>query len=159
MGNKINRLIIEGNLTRDPELRHTPSGTAVASARIAHNDRVKDSSGTWQDKPYYFDVTIWGARGEAFVQHFGKGKAVLIEGRLTWREWEATDGTKRQAVEIVADQWFFVGVKGEGGDTQMRYGDSDYSRDSAPGTSQYVPASATAPADDFAPAADEDIPF
>lgn len=160
MGNKINVVVIEGNLTRDPELRHTPSGTAVANARIGHNDRVKNSSGEWVDKPYYFDVTIWGSRGEAFVQHFGKGKAVLVQGRLVWREWEATDGSKRQAVEIVADNWFFVGSKGEGGDTQMRYGDSDYSRDTAPATDQFVPTGGgAAPADDFVPAADDDIPF
>jgi single-strand DNA-binding protein len=157
VGNMINVLIIQGNLTRDPELRYTPSGTAVVNARIAHNDSVKDASGQWVDKPYFFDVTIWGARGEAFARHFTKGKPVLIEGRLTWREWQAQDGTNRQAVEIVADKWFFVGSKRDGdGDVTTRYGDSDYSRG---GGDQYVPASAaSAPADDFAPA-DDDIPF
>jgi single-strand DNA-binding protein len=150
VGNKINSLIIEGNLTRDPELRHTPSGTAVANARIAHNDRVK-VDGEWTDKPYYFDVTIWGTRGEAFVEHFTKGKAVLIQGRLTWREWEAQDGSNRQKVEIVADQWYFVGSKADqnGGD---RYDGADYSRD---------PVSAGATATDAAPDFDggDDIPF
>jgi single-strand DNA-binding protein len=89
----------------------------VCSIRIANNDRVKNASGEWVDKPYYFDVTIWGNRGEAVATHFAKGKPILVRGRLVWREWKAQDGTNRQAVEIVADDWYFVGGKGEGGDT------------------------------------------
>lgn len=161
MANKINTVIIGGNLTRDPELRHTPSGTPVCGMRIAHNDRVKDSSGEWVDKPYYFDVTVWGSRGEAVATHFSKGKEILIRGRLTWREWETQDGSKRQAVEIVADDWFFVGSKGEGqGGLTERYGDSDYSTG---GAGDY--AAPAASSDTFIPAGaaaaepDDDIPF
>jgi single-strand DNA-binding protein len=159
MANKINVVVIEGNLTRDPELRFTPSGTPVASLRIAHNDRVKDSTGEWTDKPYYFDVTVWGKRGEAVSQHFSKGKAILIRGRLTWREWEAQDGTKRQQVEIVADDWFFVGSKGDGqGGTTDRYGDADYSTGSSGDFA--AAAASTDGTTDFTPSSsDDDIPF
>jgi single-strand DNA-binding protein len=161
MANLINSVIIQGNLTRDPELRYTPSGTAVANARIAHNDRVK-KDGVWTDTPYYFDVTIWGNRGEAFCRFFTKGSAVLIRGRLTWREWDSENG-KRQQVEIVADDWYFVGKKGEGGGTTDRYDGADYSR-GGDGGGQYDvddPAGppATVPAGGDFDADGDDIPF
>lgn len=162
MANKINVVVLEGNLTRDPELRHTPSGTPVCSLRIAHNDQVKDASGEWVDKPGFYNVTVWGNRGEAVARFFNKGKAILIRGRLTWREWEATDGTgKRQSVEIVADDWFFVGARGDGDSSvESRYGDADYSTG---GTGDYAATAAPATgggSPDF-PAADPDgdIPF
>ena len=100
----INRVILVGNLTRDPELRHTPSGTAVCKLRVAVNTRQKDAAtGQWTDKPNYFDVTVWGNQGENCAQYLAKGRPVAIDGRLEWREWDAQDGTKRQAVEVVAD--------------------------------------------------------
>ena len=85
----INRVVITGNLTRDPELRSTGGGTAVCSLRIAGNTRRKDqSSGEWVDKPNYFDVTVWGAQGENCAQYLSKGRPVAIDGRLEWREWQ-----------------------------------------------------------------------
>ena len=100
----INRVVLVGNLTRDPELRHTPRGTAVCKLRLAVNTRQKDSStGEWGEKPNYFDVTVWGNQGESCAQYLSKGRPVGVDGRLDWREWEAQDGTKRQAVEIIAD--------------------------------------------------------
>ncbi|MFL5983076.1 MAG: single-stranded DNA-binding protein, partial [Gaiellaceae bacterium] len=95
----INRVVLVGNLTKDPELRHTPSGTAVCKLRLAVNTRQKDASGNWGDKPNYFDVTVWGNQGESCAQYLSKGRPVGVDGRLDWREWEAQDGTKRQAVE------------------------------------------------------------
>jgi single-strand DNA-binding protein len=144
----INRVVLVGNLTRDPELRHTPSGMAVCSLRVAVNTRRKDSAtGQWTEKPNYFDVTVWGAQGESCSQYLAKGRAVGIDGRLEWREWEAQDGTKRQAVEIVADSVQFLGGRGEGGDLTS-------------GGNQFVPAGATSGADaDFGNSADDDIPF
>src|SRR2546426_3265521 len=113
----INRVVLVGNLTRDPELRHTPSGTAVCKLRIAVNTRQKDgATGQWVDKPNYFDVTVWGNQAESCAQYLSKGRPVGIDGRLEWREWEATDGSgKRQAVEVVAESVQFLGSRGDGG--------------------------------------------
>ncbi len=144
----INRVVLVGNLTKDPELRHTPSGTAVCKLRIAVNTRQKDAQGNWGDKPNYFDVTVWGNQGESCSQYLSKGRPVGVDGRLDWREWEAQDGSKRQAVEIIADTVQFLGSRegGAGG------GGGD-------GERQFVPAAATAGNEDFAASADDDIPF
>jgi single-strand DNA-binding protein len=113
----INSVVIVGNLTRDPELRATPSGTSVCSLRIAVNDRVKDpTTGEWGDKPNYFDVDVFGGQGERCSQYLARGRQVAVSGRLRWREWEAQDGSKRQAVSIVADNVQFIGPRdGAGG--------------------------------------------
>jgi single-strand DNA-binding protein len=145
----INRVVLVGNLTKDPELRHTPSGTAVCKLRIAVNTRQKDAQGNWGDKPNYFDVTVWGNQGESCSQYLSKGRPVGVDGRLDWREWEAQDGSKRQAVEIIADTVQFLGSReggagGSGGDSER----------------QFVPAAATAGNEDFASSStDDDIPF
>jgi single-strand DNA-binding protein len=139
----INRVVLVGNLTRDPELRHTPSGTAVCKLRIAVNTRQKDAQGNWGDKPNYFDVTVWGNQGESCAQYLSKGRPVGVDGRLDWREWEAQDGTKRQAVEVIADTVQFLGGRPEGGEGQP----------------QFVPSGAQAESADFGGAADDDIPF
>ena len=92
----INRVVLVGNLTRDPELRHTGGGTPVCSLRIAVNSRRKDpATGEWADKPNYFDVSVFGNQAESCNQYLAKGRPVAIDGRLEWREWEAQDGTKR----------------------------------------------------------------
>ena len=107
----INRVVLVGNLTRDPELRHTPSGTAVCKLRIAVNTRMKDgATGEWRDKPNYFDVTVWGAQGENCARFLAKGRALAVDGRLEWREWTTDGGDKRQAVEIVGDAVQFLGA-------------------------------------------------
>lgn len=111
----INRVILTGNLTRDPELRSLPSGMSVCSLRIASNTRRKNgSSGEWEDKPNFFDVTVWGAQGENCSRFLSKGRPVAIDGRLEWREWTAQDGAKRQSVEVVADVVQFLGGREEG---------------------------------------------
>jgi len=110
----INRVVLVGNLTKDPELRHTPSGTAVCKLRIAVNTRMKDSSGTWVDKPNYFDITVWGNQGESCSQYLAKGRPIAVDGRLDWREWQAQDGAKRESVEIVAESVQFLGSRGDG---------------------------------------------
>jgi single-strand DNA-binding protein len=141
MAASINRVVLVGNLTRDPELRHTPSGTAVCSLRLAVNTRRKDESGQWTDKPNYFDITVWGQQGENCAQYLAKGRPVAIDGRLEWREWEAQDGAKRQAVEVVAESVQFLGGRQES-------------------EGAYVPAGAAASGDDFPSSpADDDIPF
>ncbi len=111
----INRVVMTGNLTRDPELRSTPSGTSVCSLRIACNTRRKGASGEWEDKPNYFDVTVWGAQGENCARYLSKGRPVAIDGRLEWREWETESGQKRQAVDIIADSVQFLGGRDDAG--------------------------------------------
>jgi single-strand DNA-binding protein len=139
----INRVVLVGNLTRDPELRHTPSGTAVCNLRLAVNTRRKDETGQWVDKPNYFDVTVWGNQGERCAQYLSKGRPVAVDGRLEWREWETPEGNKRQAVDVVADTVQFLGSRGDGE------------------SGGYIPSDATAaPAGDFpASPTDDDIPF
>jgi single-strand DNA-binding protein len=153
----INRVVLTGNLTRDPELRSLPSGMSVCSLRIASNTRRKDpSSGEWVDKPNYFDVTIWGRQGENAAQYLSKGRPVALDGRLEWREWQDKEGNNRQSVEIVADNVQFLSGRedgmggGNGGGFTPR---SDVPVD----TNDFVPTpvgggGGSAPADD-------DIPF
>lgn len=105
----LNRVLLTGNLTADPDLRSTPSGTSVCSLRLAVNTRRKEG-GEWVSKPNYFTVVVWGKHGENCAQYLSKGRPVAVDGRLEWREWEAKDGSgKRQAVEIVADSVQFLG--------------------------------------------------
>jgi single-strand DNA-binding protein len=142
----INRVVLVGNLTKDPELRHTPSGTAVCSLRVAVNSRKRDESGQWVDKPNYFDVSIFGNQAESSAQYLSKGRPVGIDGRLDWREWEAQDGSKRQAVQIIAESVQFLG--GRGDDPEARGAGN-----------QFVPAGAAAESADFPSSTDDDIPF
>ena len=114
----INVVAITGNLTKDPELRSTPSGTSVCKLRVAVNSRRKDQSGEWVDKPNYFDVTVWGAQGENCATYLSKGRPVAVDGRLDWREWEANDGGKRQSIEIIAESVQFLGSRDGSGAVQ-----------------------------------------
>ena len=112
----INRVILTGNLTRDPELRSLPSGTAVCNMRLAVNTRRKEGD-AWVDKPNYFDVTVWGKQGENAAEYLAKGRPVAIDGRLQWREWTDKQGNKRQSIDIVADSVQYLGGRdGQGGE-------------------------------------------
>lgn len=105
----INRVVVSGNLCRDPELRSTAGGMAILKFGIAVNDRRKNpSSGEWEDVPGFFDVTVFGTRGESLSRFLAKGSKVAVEGKLRWRQWDAPDGFKRSAVEIVADDIEFL---------------------------------------------------
>ena len=147
----INRVVLTGNLTRDPELRSTPSGTSVCGLRVACNTRRKDASGQWVDKPNFFDVTVWGAQGENCAQYLSKGRPVAIDGRLEWREWEAKDGSgKRQSVDIIADSVQFLGGPQGGEENGSRFTpQSDVPAD----TADFQPAPAGGGS------TDDDIPF
>jgi len=146
----INRVVLTGNLTRDPELRALPSGTSVCSLRVACNTRRKNASGEWVDKPNYFDVTVWGAQGERCAEYLSKGRPVAVDGRLEWREWEAKEGGKRQSVEIIADSVQFLGSRDSGEENGSRFTpQSDVPAD----TSDFQSASAGGRS------GDDDIPF
>jgi single-strand DNA-binding protein len=150
-GTNINRVVLVGNLTKDPELRTTPGGTSLCKLRLAVNTRRKDQSGQWVDKPNYFDITVWGQQGENCATYLQKGRPVAVDGRLEWREWDTPEGQKRQAVEIVAESVQFLGGREDGGN----------------GNGQRFTPESDVPADtaDFAPApagpgaSDDDIPF
>jgi single-strand DNA-binding protein len=148
----INRVVLVGNLTRDPELRNTPSGMSVCSLRIAVNTRRKDNAtGQWTEKPNYFDVTVWGAQGENCATYLSKGRPVAVEGRLDWREWEAKDGSgKRQKVQIIANSVQFLGSRDGGGNGNGFTPSSDVPAD----TSDFEGAPAGGGG-----GADDDIPF
>ena len=146
MAGDINRVTLVGRLTRDPELRHLPSGTPVLQLGLANNGRQKDESGNWTDKPNFFDVQVFGNQAEMLAQHLAKGRRVGIDGRLDWSSWEAQDGTKRSKVEIVAFQVQFLDSRGDG-ESQSQYIPSS---DVAADQSDFVKTGA---------AADDDIPF
>jgi single-strand DNA-binding protein len=153
----INRVILTGNLTRDPELRALPSGTSVCSLRVAVNTRRKDSTGEWIDKANYFSVTVWGAQGDNCARYLSKGRPVAIDGRLEWREWEAKDGSgKRESIEIVADSVQFLGGREDGGNGGNGGNGFQQRTDVPVDTGDFEPAAAAA-----SPSAgsEDDIPF
>jgi len=137
----INRVVITGNLTRDPELRATNSGMSILKLGIAVNDRRKNQqSGEWEDVPNFFDVVVFGQRGESLSRFLSKGSKIAVEGKLRWSQWETPDGDKRSKVEIVADDIEFLSPRGEG---------------SGSGGGYNAPSAAPASSEPL----DEDIPF
>ena len=144
-----NRVILVGNLTRDPELRYIPSGTAVTDIGLAVNDRRKNASGEWVEEPTFIDVTLWGRTAEVACEYLSKGAPVLIEGRLKLDTWE-TDGQKRSKLKVIGERMQLLGTRG-GGSGGKPAGQSD---------SQYSQA---APQDDYPPppqqGGEDDIPF
>ena len=111
MSASINRVVLVGNLCRDPDAKTTSGGTSICNLRLAVNSRTKDSSGEWRDSPNFFDVTVFGSLAEHCAQYLAKGRQVAIDGRLHWRSWEAKDGSKREAVEVVAESVQFIGTR------------------------------------------------
>ena len=112
----VNVVVITGNLTKDPELRSTGGGTSVCEMRVAVNSRRKNGqTGQWEDKPNYFDVVVFGAQADNCATYLQRGRPLAVEGRLDWREWEAKDGGKRQAVQIIANTVQFLGSRDGGG--------------------------------------------
>lgn len=108
MAKDFNQAIVMGNLTRDPELRTTPSGQSVASFSVATNRSWQDPSGEKRDSVEYHDIVAWGKLGELVSNYLSKGRKVLVVGRLQTRNWDGQDGTKRQKTEIVATDINFV---------------------------------------------------
>jgi single-strand DNA-binding protein len=135
----INRVVISGNLTHDPELRSTPGGQPVCQLRMAVNGRRKDQqTGEWVDKPNYFTVKVWGRQGENCANFLARGRALAVDGRLDWRQWDTPEGDKRQTIDIIADNVQFLGsrdaaTQGNGGAPQAPQADvkadtSDFDR-------------------------------
>jgi single-strand DNA-binding protein len=162
----VNVVVITGNLTKDPELRSTNGGMSVCEMRVAVNSRRKDQSGQWVDKPNYFDVVVFGAQGENCANYLSRGRPLAVEGRLDWREWEAKDGSKRQAVQIIANSVQFLGSRDGGGAPNGNGGGQQQQYQQQPQQQQpYSPPQSDVPADesDFGPVStggqEDDIPF
>jgi single-strand DNA-binding protein len=110
----INRTVLVGRLTRDPELQALPSGHNVCDLRIACNGSRRDPDGTYHERPSYFDVCVYGPQADPIGRYLRKGSAVAVDGHLEWREWETAEGQKRQAIKVVADSVQFLDRRGTG---------------------------------------------
>src|SRR5438132_3667095 len=127
MARSLNQVTLMGNLTRDPELRQTPTGQNVTSFSLALNRAYKDSSGEWQEATDYIDIVCWATLAERVAQYLSKGRRCLVQGRLQSRSWEQ-EGQKRSKVEVLANDVTFLDSRG-GGDTSGTYGADDTSSD------------------------------
>ena len=110
-----NRVILLGNVTRDLELRYTPSGLAVTDLGLAVNDKRKNAAGEFVEEVTFVDVTLWGRTAEVASEYLSKGSPVLIEGRLKLDSWEANDGQKRSKLKVVGEKMQLLGSRGGGG--------------------------------------------
>ncbi len=105
----LNRVFLMGNLTRDPELRYTPNGTAVTNLRVAVNRRFRTQSGEIKEEVAFITVVAWGKQAETCTQFLSKGRPIFVEGRLQTRSWETPDGQKRSVLEVRASRVQFLG--------------------------------------------------
>lgn len=137
----VNSVVLSGNLTKDPELRHTAGGTAVCNLRLASNRSRKTDDG-YTDETTFIDVVVWSGFGELVNRKLSKGDSVTISGRLQSREWEQDDGQKRSKIELVADQL----------DSAAMFNKDDATREAPSTQPAEAPQQTTIPADD-------DIPF
>jgi single-strand DNA-binding protein len=112
----VNRVVLTGNLTRDPELRSTAGGMSILKMGLAFNDRRKNAeSGNWEDVANFVDVTMFGARAESLSRMLTKGMRIGIDGKLRWHQWETPQGDKRSAIEVIADDIEFLDSRGGSG--------------------------------------------
>jgi single-strand DNA-binding protein len=156
-GKSVNKVILLGNLGKDPELKYTPSGTPVAKFSLATNDRFKDKEGQWQDRTEWHNVTAWARTAEIAGEYLKKGSKVYIEGSLRTHSWDDKQtGQKKCMTEIIVNDLVLLSGRGEGGGEP-----GGFSRGAAAGgnnfdqrTPEHEPASATS-----TPISDEDIPF
>ena len=154
----INRAIISGNLTRDPELRRTQSGMAILSLGVAVNDRRRNpQTGDWEDYANFIDCTLFGNRAESLSNILTKGMKVAIEGKLRWSQWER-DGQKRSKIEVIVDELEFMTSRnnGNGGSGNYQSNQGSYQNQNAQAS---APAAAAPAIDASSSVYDDDIPF
>jgi len=154
-----NRVILVGNLTRDPELRYIPSGMAVSDIGLAVNDRRKNANGEWVEEPVFVDVTCWGRTAEVVCEYLTKGSPVLIEGRLKFDTWEGTDGQKRSKLRVTCERMQMLGSRpagAEGGGAKAPaarrapdYGQAGQAGQAGPPPESFEPPPPEAPPDDI----------
>lgn len=161
MARSLNQVTLMGNLTRDPELRQTPTGQNVTSFSLALNRSYKDASGEWQEATDFVDIVCWGPLAERVAQYLSKGRRCLVQGRIQSRNWEQ-DGQKRSKVEVLANDVTFLDSRGEG--TSSDSGSNDSETASKPKAA--APSSSKKAKDDVviedigdAPINLDDIPF
>jgi single-strand DNA-binding protein len=157
-----NRVILVGNLTRDPEIRYIPSGTAVCDIGLAVNEKYKNAKGEWVEQATFVDVVLWARTAEVASEYLSKGSQVLVEGRLKLDTWEK-DGEKKSKLRVVCDRMVMVGPRqGDGGGAgrgaprgRPRGGEADYGQDAPPPDDYGTPP----PAQEPEPSQGDDIPF
>lgn len=147
-----NRVILVGNLTRDPELRYIASGTAVTDIGLAVNDRRKNANGEWVEETQFIDVTLWARQAEIASEYLNKGSSVLIEGRLKFDTWENPQGEKRSKLRVVGERMQMLGSRTGGGGGRSSSGprESAYS-EPAPEPDEYEAAPQDPPGGDEIP--------
>ncbi len=157
-----NRVILVGNVTRDPEIRYTPNGTPVCDLGLAVNERTKSPSGEWVEEPVFVEVTLWERTADVASEYLSKGSPVLIEGRLKLDTWQGTDGQKRSKLRVVGQKMQMLGGRPGGGPS----GEGGYQAaprrepqraQSGPGPSGPAPEEFEPPPADMPPG--DDIPF
>ena len=163
MARSLNQVTLMGNLTRDPELRQTPTGQNVTSFSLALNRSYKDASGEWQEATDYIDIVCWGPLAERVAQYLAKGRRCLVQGRLQSRSWEQ-DGAKRSKVEVLANDVTFLDGRSDDGGSSDGGGSSAAAGPSSSAPSK--PAPSKKPKDDVViedigdqPINLDDIPF
>ncbi|MFZ3266829.1 MAG: single-stranded DNA-binding protein [Terriglobales bacterium] len=158
----VNKVILIGNLGKDPEVKYTPQGTPVAKITLATNERFKGKDGQWQDRTEWHNVVLWQRLAEIAGEYLKKGGKVYIEGRLQTRSWDdKTSGQKKYMTEVVANDLVLLGGRGEGGGGDYAGGSRAASASAGNSFDQSVPEAEHAPASAPAsgPITDEDIPF
>ncbi|MFL6466500.1 MAG: single-stranded DNA-binding protein [Pyrinomonadaceae bacterium] len=148
-----NKIIIVGNLGRDPELRYTPQGVAVCDFSMATNERKRDKSGETQEVATWFRITLWRNQAENAAKYLKKGSQVYIEGRLSQEEWTDRDGNNRQTLSVQASEMHFIGSRGDAAASMPGDSEPEFA---GPASSQ---ASSSAPPITRAAPSDDDIPF
>jgi single-strand DNA-binding protein len=153
MAKSVNKVILIGNLGKDPELKHTSTGTAVANFTLATNERFKDKDGNWQDRTEWHTIVLWQRLAEIAAEYLKKGRSVYVEGRLQTRSWEDKQGQKRYTTEIVANDLVLLGGgRGEEGGSRSSARGSDFDQSAPAADFDSAPARSTEITDD-------DIPF
>lgn len=143
-----NRVLLMGNLTRDPELRYIPSGSAVVNLRLAVNRTYKNQSGESKEEVTFVNVVVWAKQAENCAEYLSKGRPIFVEGRLQSRQWETDDGQKRSVLEVVADRVQFLG-KRSGGESERSSGESERGRGAGEDEAQPLNSGDTRTEDDI----------
>jgi single-strand DNA-binding protein len=156
----LNKVMLLGNLTRDPELRYAPNGTPVANFGMAINRRYRQGE-EWREEVCYIDIVTFGRQAETVGEYLSKGNLAMIEGRLQWRSWETEDGQKRSKHEVVANHvQFMPRMQGDRGGPGTSSGDGRAEASLAPPSrNTYVPPRDMMPPPDMPRGEDDDIPF
>jgi len=161
MAASLNKVLLMGNLTRDPEVKYTPKGNAVGDLSIAINDSYKAQDGTIKETVTYVDVEVWGRTAENCKQYLTKGRPIFVEGQLRLDQWEQ-EGQKRSKLKVRADRIQFLGGGGPGGGSGGGRSEGNYSRGGERSSSSSAEPSRSAPShseDAPPPPSDDDIPF